>query len=135
MHFKALFITFPCSREGVTKTLMVMKITAILILMACLQVCASGYSQVTLSGRNMPLLKVFRLLKGQTGYDFLYDAELVRKAGNVDMDLKNVSLEKALDVTLKGTSLAFTILDRTVVIKPKQPDPISPPSGQQPTAP
>ena len=40
--------------------LRIMKLTALILLVACMQVSANGYSQkVTLSAKNAPLIKVF----------------------------------------------------------------------------
>ena len=50
---------------------LVMKLTAILILSACLQVSATGLSQnISLSEKNVPLQKVFKQIHKQTGYQF-----------------------------------------------------------------
>lgn len=58
------------TRADLTKTLLIMKFTAILLLSAALQVSATGYSQrVTLSEKNAPLEKVFTAIKKQTGLD------------------------------------------------------------------
>jgi TonB-linked SusC/RagA family outer membrane protein len=108
-----------CSRKWLIKTLLIMKITAILFFAFCLQVSAEGYSQVTISARNQSLKEVFKKIEQQTGYGFLYDAELVEKAGNVNVDFNNLSLEKAMQVVLKDKLLEFVIIEKTVVIKPK----------------
>ena len=96
-----------------------MKFTAILIFIACLQVSAKGYSQITLSEKNVPLQKVFKQIQKQTGYDFLYSVELLQESGKVSIDVKNVSLEEALQECLKGKPLTYSLLARTIVIKPK----------------
>src|SRR5689334_1625398 len=98
MFLKALCVIPSISRKALTKTLLIMKFTAILLLAACLQVSAKSYSQVTVSGKNVPLHEVFKKIQQQTGYDFLYDAELLQKAGNVNVDFRNVSLEKAMEL-------------------------------------
>lgn len=121
MLLRALCITPPVSRSAIIKTLRIMKITSILILAACLHMSARSYSQVTLSGKNVPLQEVFKQIKQQTGYDFLYNAELIQQAGKVNVDVKNVSIEKALELCLKDKLLTYLIIEKTVVIKPKDP--------------
>jgi TonB-linked SusC/RagA family outer membrane protein len=111
----------PFFQKGVAaKTLLIMKMTVILLLAACLNVSAEGYSQVTLSERNVSLQKVFKQIQKQTGFDFLYSVELLQRSGNTSISVKDVSLEKALDICLQGKPLTYSIEDRTVVIRPKK---------------
>lgn len=119
MHLKALCGPPLCNRRVLTKTLLIMKLTAILILVACLEVSAKGYSQITLSEKNAPLTKVFKEIQKQSGYDFVYTYELVEQAGNISVMLQNVTLQQALDECLRGKPLTYTISDNTVVIKIK----------------
>lgn len=111
-----------------------MKLTAFIVLTACLTASASGgYSQITLVEKNTPLQKVFKKIQEQSGYYVLYPAELVRKAGTVTVNIRNVSLEQALKAVLNGKQLSFVISDRTVMIKEskkqltEQEDLLSPP--------
>ncbi|MBL7735270.1 MAG: SusC/RagA family TonB-linked outer membrane protein [Chitinophagaceae bacterium] len=104
-------------------TLKTMKLTAIIILAACIQVSANGYSQITLSERNKPLEKVFQKIQRQSGYDFVSTYEALKEAGNVTVSVRNVTLQKAIEECLKGKPLTYTIVEKTVVIQPKKPDP------------
>jgi len=106
-------------RRDLTKTLLIMKFTAIILLSACLAATARGYPQITLSEKNVPLQKVFREIQKQSGYDFLFSYMLVQNAGKVTISVKNVSLQVAVEEVLKGKDLGFEIMEKTVVIKPK----------------
>jgi TonB-linked SusC/RagA family outer membrane protein len=103
---------------------LIMRLTAFLLLSASLHLSARGYSQVTLTEKEAPLQKIFREIHRQTGYDFLFSAELVRDAGPVTLRLENVTLEQALDACLKGKGLSYDIVERTVVIKPVAVSPV-----------
>ena len=119
MHFKPL--SSPPKRYSGTliKTILMMKFTVFLLLVACMQVSASGFSQVSLAEKNVPLRSVFKKIQKQTGFDFLYGSQLLQEAGNVSIDVSNVSLENALDLCFKGKPLAYTIIEKTIVVKPK----------------
>ena len=53
----------------ITKTLLVVKLTIILLTVAALHVSAKGTSQtVTFSGKDVTLEKVFNVIKQQTDY-------------------------------------------------------------------
>src|ERR1700716_4557117 len=112
-----------CFYSGLlTKTLRVVKLTAIIFLAACLQVGAKGYSQtVTLSRTHVSLVYVFEEIQRQTGYNFLYTYEELERVGPVDVDLQNVSLTEAMDRCLRNKALTYSIVERTVVIKRKDP--------------
>lgn len=98
-----------------------MKLTAIFLFAACMQVSASGYSQkITLSQTNVSLKKVFREIENQSGYHFFYKDRLLRQTGNVSIDVRSASVEDALDQCLKDQPLTYTILDKTIVIKAKE---------------
>src|ERR1700720_801886 len=96
-----------------TKTILVMKITAILLLVAFLQVSARGYTQesITISMKNVSLEKIFSAIKKQTNYSFFYDHALIQNEKTVTIDIKNASVEGALKASLKDLSSAFEIKD------------------------
>lgn len=119
----------------VRQALLIMKLTAILIVAACLQVNAEAYAQnVTLSLKNAPLQKVFKEIKKQTGYNFLCTVELLELAGKVDVDAKNIPLQKALQQCLQKTPLTYTIVENTIVIKQKEAEALPPPVVEPPVS-
>ncbi|WP_295117461.1 TonB-dependent receptor [uncultured Chitinophaga sp.] len=98
-----------------------MKITAIILLSACLQLSARSYAQsVTLAEKNLSLEKLFRHLEKQTGYGFFYDHKLIDKAPRISVNFKNMPLEKALDEALRNQLLTYSIVGKNVVIKTKE---------------
>ena len=115
--------TCPARLRG---ALLIMKFLAFFLLAACLQVSAKGYSQqVTLSVSDVPVWKVFKEIKKQTGYDFLYTDEMLKKTDRVTLSLKNSSLQTSVDECLRGLPLEYTIVEKTVVIKRKTMPPSS----------
>ncbi len=103
-------------------TLKIMKLTAVILFAACIQVSARGYSQITLSENNAPLQKVFQKIQQQSGYDFVSTYEVMKEAGNVTVNVRNVTLQKALEECLKRTPLTYTIIEKTIVIQLKKED-------------
>lgn len=106
------------NRLVLTKTLLIMKFTAILLLIACLQLSAKGVGQgITLSEENASLSKIFRSIKKQTGYTFFFDEAWIRQADNVTINVKEESLEKVLDICFNNQPLSYSIVGTTIVIK------------------
>lgn len=103
------------------RILIAMKLTAILLLAACLQVSAKGFSQqITLKEKNASLQKVFQQIKKQSGYVFWYEDNLLQKSDKVDISVRNASIEQVLKLLLKDRPLTYEIIDKTIVLKPLQ---------------
>lgn len=105
----------------ITKTLLVMKLSAVLLIAACLQVSAKGNAQhISISQRNTTLEKVFREIHQKTGYQFFYQDELLKQAKKFDIVVKNAPLEKVLELCFKDQPLNFTIIEKTIIIKKRE---------------
>jgi TonB-dependent starch-binding outer membrane protein SusC len=131
MHLTALFNV--CQRpfngaqgdrRETKKLLLAMKLTAIILLTASVMASAKGKSQgVSISMKDAPLEKVFKEIKRQTGYSFMYTGTMLKEAKKVSIDVKNYSLEQALDVCLANQPFSYTIIDKTIVLKPREATP------------
>ncbi len=115
------------------KTLLMMKLTVLLMTVALLQVHASGYSQtVTISSTDAPLDRIFQEIRKQTGYSFLYTDEQMVQGRKVTLQLKNASLKETLDACFQGQALTYTLSDKVVIVKRKMPtDEIPVPADQE----
>jgi TonB-linked SusC/RagA family outer membrane protein len=117
---KNLFV-FPYDKLEFTKFLRIMRLTAFLLFITCLQVTAEGYSQkITLSEKNVSLQDVFKEIQKQSGYDFFYENRLLTQAGTINIDVKNMPLEQVLDACMKGQTLTWSIVGKIIVVKQKQ---------------
>ncbi|RBL88987.1 SusC/RagA family TonB-linked outer membrane protein [Chitinophaga flava] len=111
-----------------TKILRVMKLTVTLLLVACMQVSATVYAQkITLSVKNATLKQVFNQIKKQTGFSFLWDEKILKSSPILSIDVKNVSIEEAMDMCLKGQPLTYSIDQNLVVVKTRPPGVVKPP--------
>ena len=105
------------------KTFLTMRLILLLTVAASLQATAAGWAQnVSINLKNSPVDKVFREMRRQTGYQFVYNMQMLQHARKVTINVKNVPLEQALRLSLAGQPFTFTIVDSSVVIKPvKEP--------------
>ena len=62
-------------------------------------------------------LKVFNEITKQTGYDFLYNYDLVQNKGTVDVNAKMVDLKDFLHDLLKGKNLGFEFRDGAIIVR------------------
>ena len=103
-----------------SKTLLIMKLSVVLLFVACFQVSAAVFSQtVTLSSKSIPLKKVFEEINKQTGYDFFIKDALLKQVGNVSINVKDASVSALLHQCLDNTNLNFVISNNTVTINQK----------------
>ena len=123
MQIVALF-RLSVRRRPITKTMLVMKFTAILLLATCLQVSAKVFSQpVTFSGKDVPLKNVFNAVKSQTGYVFFFDEELLKGTKPVTISAKNMQLSAFLKEVLKTQPLKYSIQGKTIFLS-ERPAPL-----------
>ncbi|OJY85686.1 MAG: hypothetical protein BGP14_00025 [Sphingobacteriales bacterium 44-15] len=100
---------------------MIMRLTVILVLVACLKVSAGGYAQqITLRAKDMPCESVFREITRQSGYQFFFNKKLIRNARNVSVELNAVPVEKAIQICFADQPFDFAIINKTVVIRKKE---------------
>lgn len=83
-----------------------------------LQMNAYAYSQnISISFKNASPEKILKSINQQTGYSFLYNAELIKKIAPISIDVKNAPLKDVLMECFKGENLSFVLENNTIVIK------------------
>jgi TonB-linked SusC/RagA family outer membrane protein len=106
------------------RIIMRIKITAVLMIAAFLQVSASGFAQkITLSERNASLEQLFVKIKKQSGFNFLYSTKLLKEAKTVSLQVTEESLQEVLDKCFEGQPLTYAINKNTVVIRKREESP------------
>jgi TonB-linked SusC/RagA family outer membrane protein len=110
----------PIKQRFLTKTLLVMRLTSILLLTTCLQLSAKTKAQsITLSEDHASLEKVFKEIKEQTGYLFVYRDEWLQQTRKVHIQVKNATLQQVLEICFRQQPFTYTIIDKMVVLKQK----------------
>lgn len=97
-----------------------LKLTVLLLILFSVQVRASLFAQhITLSLRNATLKQVFQEIKKQSGYDFLYNNEMISETAPLTISVKDASIEQTLEMSLQNLPLTYAIDHQTIVIKRK----------------
>ena len=103
-----------------SKLWLIMQLTVILMFAACLQVSAAAFGQqVTIVGKDIPLKQVFRDIRKQTGYNFIYTNKVIKEASPVTMNARNMDMREVLDKAMAGQPLTYTIQDKIIIIGQK----------------
>jgi TonB-linked SusC/RagA family outer membrane protein len=105
-------------RAASTKTLRIMKLTAILLLFGGLSVSAATRAQqITLSEKDASLEKVFKEVERQSGYVFFFDNTWLDKARPVTLQVRDMPLSSALDLCFRDQPLTYSIVGRNIVVR------------------
>ncbi|MNX22808.1 TonB-dependent Receptor Plug Domain protein [compost metagenome] len=101
-----------------SKMFLAMKLTITLLILGCLQISAKSFSQsITLTGKNISLEKALISIGEQSGYYFFYKYNELVKAKPVTLNLKGVSLQKALEESFRNQPFVYTIDSKTIIVK------------------
>jgi TonB-linked SusC/RagA family outer membrane protein len=102
------------------KITMQLKLISMLLFLGCMQVSARGDGQqITMHVKNASLQEVFGIIRQQTGYYFVYDLAMIERAKKVHMDVNHAPLPVVLDLCFQDQPLTYTIIDNTIIVKPK----------------
>lgn len=94
------------------------KVIAILLTGILLQLSARAFTQkITITVQNAPLEKVLKEVHKQSGYLFLFNAELIQKARPVSLKVTQASLEEVLNKCFANQPFTYELSDKTILVK------------------
>ncbi|WP_157682110.1 TonB-dependent receptor [Mucilaginibacter mallensis] len=101
-----------------------MKLTLIIFLSLTLSSYANVLAQkVNLNENNASLKTIFRKIKKQTNYTFVYTESELNKTDKISVHIENASVEDALKACFEKLPLSYAILNNMVIVKDKQETP------------
>lgn len=100
------------------------KFATTLLILFCFQVHAQALGQgnitITLSVKDAPAEQVFRELKKQSGYGFVFPSEVLARLNRITLSVNKASLEEVLSQVFKGQPYTYSIIDKVVIIRPRE---------------
>jgi TonB-linked SusC/RagA family outer membrane protein len=94
---------------------------AFLLLGFTLHLSAATKGQtISFTGYRVPLTTIFGVIKQQTGYVVVYNADLLEKTTPINVSANNKPLEEFLQDVLSEQPLRFSIVSKTIVISEKE---------------
>jgi TonB-linked SusC/RagA family outer membrane protein len=110
------------ARGRIVKLLIIMKLSFLLLIIPFIHASASSFAQgITLSIQNAPLKEVFKELRKQTNYTFIYSTTQISNAKKVNISVKDAQITEVLDQCFKDQPFTYTIRNKIISIKPKFP--------------
>jgi len=116
-----IFTAFACSVFPYTSLIFLLRMKIIVVfLVICFQIQAAVRSQtVTLEVENTSLKEVFKEIRRQTAFGFLYKEADLRGSKPVAVSMKNKPLSEVLDACLRDQPLTYEIEKNFVVVRRK----------------
>ena len=107
------------------KTFLVLRLTIILMIGLLLEARAAGYGQsISLSVKETNLENILKEIRKQSGYNILYNPILLKETRPVSLDIRNASLELALQKSFEGQPVTYVIEKNTIIVKNKPAPPV-----------
>ncbi|WP_018626200.1 TonB-dependent receptor [Niabella aurantiaca] len=104
-----------------------MKLTCVISILLVTSIYSRSYGQtITLSAKKISIERVLLAIEKQTGYHFFYNKQEIERSGPVSINVRNASIEAALDECLRNLPLTYKIINKTIVIKAR---PVSKPEA------
>lgn len=109
-------------RRKFTKLFLIMKLTIVLLTVACMHVSANTLSQnISLDLRSVELKKALVTIEKKSPYRFLYSDAALPEDKKITISANNASLKEILDQILAGTTLSYKILQSNLVVLKNDP--------------
>ena len=120
MKLSFIGIPLPKTKTHCSQILLAMRLTFFLILVSCFQVSAHVFAQdITFSKQQASLEEVFKVIRKQTGYEFLYNSSSLKTAKKLDLKFDHTPLNSALREMFRDQEFTYTIIGNTIVVKAK----------------
>jgi len=97
-----------------------MKLTFLLLLITCMHLSATVYSQnskLSLTLKNVTVRDVLKEIEDQSDYFFMYRSEEIDLSRNVDLQIENKSIDEVLSTLFEGTSVSYEVVNRQIILK------------------
>lgn len=95
----------------------IIKLAFTLSFIGLMQISTTAFAQkINLSKKNIPLTDVLKEIRKQSGYNILFTGGVVKNQIVQSIDLKNASIEEAMNKSLNAFGLTYKIVEKNIVI-------------------
>lgn len=95
-----------------------LKLTLLLIVVACLQVSAKTYSQnkITLRLESVELKKAMQIIERKSDFHFLYNEAVIANTPKVTLNVTDADITTVLDKIFVANNISYRILNNNLVV-------------------
>ncbi len=108
--------------RNLIKSLLIMKFTVLLVLMASTQISARVFSQETklsLHLKNADFSKLFKAIERKTDFRFVYSSNILPAEKKLTIDVQRTALSEILKSALYNTALTYSEENKLIIISLK----------------
>ena len=104
-------------KRRLIKSLIIMKLTFIIVLISCMQVSAKSYSQtVSLNLKSVELKNALATIEKNSDFRFLYSERKIANNYRVNVNVTNAGISEVMDQLLTGTGLSYKELGNNLIV-------------------
>jgi len=110
---------FLSCRMNLFKIMIAMKFALLFSFLTTVQIFGTAYSQSTMLSldlRNASLHDAFKEIESQSEFKFLYYDALISTEKNINIKLKNKTVEELLNILLESSNNTFSVLDNNLIV-------------------
>jgi hypothetical protein len=100
------------------KILLIMKLSAILMVVFTLNISATGFGQFSFTTEGKTVREIFDIIEQGSNYRFFYNDEFESASKIVDLEVKNRDINQVLDKILASTDYTYKV-GNLIVISPR----------------
>lgn len=98
-----------------------MRLTTFILIATIMQVSAAGFAQkITLSEKKANLKSLFKEIRRQSQYNFLYTDAQLASTKPIDIKVSNMEIKAVLDLIFRDQPLTYTVDENTVVVSTRK---------------
>ncbi|MGQ7871036.1 TonB-dependent receptor [Sunxiuqinia sp. sy24] len=101
----------------------IMRLSFLFLLAGLMQVSASSYSQnarLNLDFQDAQVREVMQAIESQSKYRFAYSSEFIDISQEVDISLREQTIEQTLKALFDGSDISYSIEDRVILLSARQ---------------
>ena len=108
----------PVKQGVILKRFLIMNLTVVLLLVACLQVSATGFTQdkLSLSLKDVKLKYAVSYIQHNSRYRFIYNDDIFPESTKVSIQVKDASIQEILDVLFHSTRLVYHLMNNNLIV-------------------
>ncbi len=109
----------PQCHSPINKWIMRVNLTCLMLITLFTQMALSSNGQnITLHTTGSEISAIFKVLKKQSGYDFIYTDRLIRQANHVAINATKVPFRDVLDICFRDQPFTYVIENNMVIVVP-----------------
>jgi len=105
--------------------LLVIRIPLVLAFICFFALNTAFAQKITIKKNQVSLEEVFKELRKKSGYNILYNAEMLKGTGLISVNLAGASVQESMKAVLEGKQLDFKIVEKNIIISKRTAAPAS----------